>query len=291
MPISFWHGTTRIATALLLAIFGAWVFFAFGRIGGETFLMRACKRGHPIKVVQTLLIMGSNPNAGSKRVARQKISVAEVTPLMFAAIDGRADVARLLLARGADPNRVDSADNSALCAAMYSPRSNVETVQVLVQGGARIVGSGNPALACLNGAANEKAKAKFLLDHGATVSTRTLAGEPVFIFYSRWGFTEAVQLLIQSGADVDVASGDGRTALMEAAENGRYDTVRALLEANANPCAKDGNGQTALELAKRSFVRKGSAGDGSDSVAKAVMLLQSAQDVCQFRCNRSSETH
>lgn len=75
------------------------------------------------------------------------------------------------------------------------------------------------------------------------------------------GQTQAVGLLLESGARVNAASGDGKTALMYAAGWADADTVHALLDAQARVDMRSEDGWTALMLA---------AGRGS---ARSVELL------------------
>lgn len=56
------------------------------------------------------------------------------TPLMSAALKGRADLVRRFLALGADPNRTDSSGATALHYAMTNP--SIEVVTALLEAGA-----------------------------------------------------------------------------------------------------------------------------------------------------------
>ncbi len=58
-----------------------------------------------------------------------------------------------------------------------------------------------------------------------------------------------LQMLIQAGADVNLADSKGLTPLMEASRGGMADVVRALIEAKADVNAKDKDGKTALDVA------------------------------------------
>jgi len=61
--------------------------------------------------------------------------------------------------------------------------------------------------------------------------------------------TETATLLIEKGADPNLADKDGRTPLMLAAINGNEALVRSLLEAKAGLSAKDAQGMTARDWA------------------------------------------
>ncbi len=63
------------------------------------------------------------------------------------------------------------------------------------------------------------------------------------------GNVEAVQRLIQSGANVNVMQADGATAIHWAAYHGNADMVELLLAAGANPEATNRNGSTPMWLA------------------------------------------
>ena len=62
------------------------------------------------------------------------------------------------------------------------------------------------------------------------------------------GQTEAVQLLIENGAEVDIKSGDGATPLHSAAFFGRTDVAKLLLENGADVKARNNDGATSVDL-------------------------------------------
>lgn len=61
---------------------------------------------------------------------------------------------------------------------------------------------------------------------------------------------EALKVLLDAGAKVNVTNNDGQTALMVAAENGKVHNARALILAGADINARNKEGQTALLLAQ-----------------------------------------
>lgn len=63
------------------------------------------------------------------------------------------------------------------------------------------------------------------------------------------GHLEVIELLLKSGATVDLPSGEGYTALFMAVISNRLEIVKRLLQAGANPSLFV-NGRTMMELAK-----------------------------------------
>jgi ankyrin repeat protein len=64
------------------------------------------------------------------------------------------------------------------------------------------------------------------------------------------GHPDMVRLLLQHGADVEVAIGFGVRPLMFAAGNGEAGVVQALLDGGADPLARNEFGRTALMMVK-----------------------------------------
>ena len=81
------------------------------------------------------------------------------------------------------------------------------------------------------------------------------------------GHTGVVRLLLERGADADLADGMEMTPLMHAAQQGHADVVRLLMEAGADINARDSLGNDALAHASGDEVRtllQGPAGDDED---------------------------
>ena len=62
---------------------------------------------------------------------------------------------------------------------------------------------------------------------------------------------EVARLLLESGADKDLASNDGATALIMACYNGHLEVVRLLLESGTRKDLATNDGVTALFLASQ----------------------------------------
>lgn len=89
-----------------------------------------------------------------------------------------------------------------------------------------------------------------LVDKGANVNEADGSGCTALHWAASSRNVEAVQLLLDKGAHVNVTiDADGRTPLHRAALYGDVQSVQALLDKGADVNAKDANGRTPLELA------------------------------------------
>lgn len=138
------------------------------------------------------------------------------TALHLAASEGHAELARFLLARGANPNAVDRWGGTPLQDAVRHRQD--EAARVLREAGARL---DQPDLA---------------------VTLCALAGR---------GDVDALRRLADGGADLRLGDYDGRTALHLAASEGRLEAVEFLLSRGADLNAVDRWGGTPLQDALR----------------------------------------
>ncbi len=150
------------------------------------------------------------------------------SPLMVAALAGRTEMLRLLLARGADPDARDKFGGTALMTAAW--KGQAEAISALLQRGAR------PDLQARNGMTalmfavweNHPEGARRLLDHGARLELRDADGRTALLRAAFKGHVECVRLLLERGADPRSRADDGRGALGYA---GGHAQVAELLRA------------------------------------------------------------
>ena len=83
-----------------------------------------------------------------------------------------------------------------------------------------------------------------------SLNTKSLFGDtPLHVAATR-GDTQAIQALLNSGADVNAQGEDQYTPLHEAVAQGHVEAVRLLIAANARKDLKNEHGDTPLHLAE-----------------------------------------
>lgn len=164
---------------------------------------------------------------------------ADLEPsVVEAAMKGDVEGVRALLRTGADVNATQGDGMTALHWA--AEHGNAELARVLVAAGANVravtrLGDYTPLHIAARGGASGVVGA--LLEAGADVHARTSAGGVTPLHYAAAaGDRTSVALLLEHGADVDVAEPMWQqTPLMFAAAAGRTAVVRTLVEAGASP--------------------------------------------------------
>jgi len=178
------------------------------------------------------------------------------TFLIEAAIHGDVKLARFLLQNGADPNiRGFFANQTALISA--TQQGQAEIVELLLQYGADWSAVDHPSKfsAIEYAISDENADiVRHLLAAGARPVFRRLS----FDMHGGPGAREIVRLLMQHGFDINRKDDWGRTPLMWAAERAPLETIQLLIDSGADVnivSGKNMNGvsskETAIGLAKR----------------------------------------
>ena len=172
------------------------------------------------------------------------------TPLSNAVLNGNADIASLLLEKGADIDVLYEGKPLLFCAIEKDDKSLVE---VLIENGADIeYEDKNEYTPLFYATCNDKIDmVSLLLEKGANIEYKgKYESTPLFVATCN-GNLALVSLLLEKGADIECENEDGLTPLFAAATNGYLDIVSLLLEKGADFEHEGRNGMTPLEYAVR----------------------------------------
>jgi len=179
------------------------------------------------------------------------------TPLFAALFAGHNDVAKFLIAKGADVNAKDMAGVTALhYMCEHGKRSMAE---LLIAEGADVnakdYGGATPLHRIFYSGRSGLDVAELLLAKGADVNAKLpdegwMGCLTPLHFAVESGDTKIVGLFIGKGADINAPNSDGEMPLHIACKWGHKDVVELLVAKGADMNAKDSKGQTALSLAK-----------------------------------------
>lgn len=213
---------------------------------GRTPLHGAAYKGH-VEIVDYLVehARGIGLNAIDEKDHR--------TALHFAALEGRREVAELLLAAGADPT-IQSDDGTARAVALAS--NNDSVAELLAEHGVKDIRCRVSADAAFDAVATGSlTAARCQFSHGVDFDTRNDEGGTAFhvaarnnsVAVARWLADEAPGL-------VSARDGDEQTPLHVAAFMGHDGVVRTLVEHGAHVDSGDASGATPLHAAARGYV-------------------------------------
>ena len=195
---------------------------------GCSALIMAAEEGH-LGVVQELANLSADVNV--------ETTGSGTTALHQASRYGHEDVVSVLLSHGADPTKRLRDGRTPLYLSAHAGYESI--IQLLLDhiGEGRAEGEARAAVL--------KQYVDLPREEGEDEGTTPLMQAATY------GHTEALQLLIESRASVDLQSADGDTALLLACADGHEQPAKMLLQANALMDQRGANGQTVLMTACR----------------------------------------
>jgi ankyrin repeat protein len=211
---------------------------------GITSLLIACTNGS-LDIAERLLTAGANPNASS---------TSGHIPLMEASRTGRGDLVKALTAAGAYVNAADPRWGQTPLMWAVAHR-HTAVARLLVERGADVRARSKAGFSPLMFAAQQGdlETTRVLLEVGADLHARTPDGGSALLIASasleasttgqftvvnKSGHEAVALLLLEHGANPNVADRGGITPLHAAVRNGRLELTQALIARGANPNAQ-----------------------------------------------------
>ncbi len=196
--------------------------------------------------VKSLVKEGTDVNTKGK-------GSGDETPLFAAVFADHNDVAKFLIAKGADVNAKDKSGQTPLHPACEHGKRNM--VELLIAEGADVnakdYGGATPLHRMFYSGRARLDIAELLIAKGANVNARlTSNGSTPLHRAVEIGHTKIVGLLIAKGADINAQKSEGETPLHIACKLGHKDVVELLIAKGANMNVKNNKGQTALSVTK-----------------------------------------
>jgi ankyrin repeat protein len=174
-----------------------------------------------------------------------------ITPLHWAAINGRLGACAYLIQQGAEVNAVGG-DLDATPLQWAARNGLVETIDLLIRHGADPHLFDTQGFNCLHSIAHSSnywALVYILCQPDIAVDERDRMDHTPLHWAVYQRDEVSTQILLKMGADPDAVGRDGLTSLHWAAFTGNKRCITQLLEAGADIRAKSGDGRTAYEIA------------------------------------------
>ena len=170
--------------------------------------------------------------------------------LIFAAKMGSYDVAKLLIASGADINAQGENGETALLETLKIGDWSI--ANMLLEKGADIkIHNFDGETALIIAAKNNSINLiDQLLEKGSKINAKSKSGMTALMEAAGRNCTDLAKLLINRGADVNLKDDSNRTALIMAAENNNADLAKILIEHGAYTHIKNNQGNNALDIAE-----------------------------------------
>jgi ankyrin repeat protein len=199
----------------------------------------------------TIFNAGGNLNVSKQIVADGQVNMrglAGFTSLHVAAEKGNLEIAKYLIANGAQINAKSNAGYTPIMSALsVSTAVNIKTIEYLIQNGADLNAKDNVGRNVFFWAvvgANIEA-VKLLIDKDIKVDEADNTGYTPFLNAAFNGKTEIMKYLIERDVNIDAVTTNGETALILAAWNAKADTVRFLLDNGSDVSVQNKQGETA----------------------------------------------
>ena len=208
----------------------------------ETALMKACWMGNE-DAISVLLNAGADPN----------IAHADGNTCLYNAVQRYCskDVLKAIINHGADVNATNKANNTALGCACSE--GNIDAINVLLQAGADTNIASTDGNTCHYDAVRKgcsKDVLEAIIKRGADVNATSKSNETALLNACWMGNENAISVLLNAGADPNIASADGYISLHGAIKKGcSKEVIEAIISHGADVNATNKANDTALRYA------------------------------------------
>ncbi|CAH3039511.1 unnamed protein product [Pocillopora meandrina] len=200
-------------------------------------------------IIETMLSKGLDINARGKTMCNDG-----TTPLMVAAVTGKERAVNLLLSKGADPHLKNFMGKNLLHAAAEGGNTSIveRALSFDIDIDSKDEGSATPLIIAVKG--NHVEVVKYLLQRGADISLTygPDKGNVLHIASQEGSVAVIIEMLLSYDLRPDPRDGEGNTPLAYAAAFGQIEAVNCLLEHGADPFLKGQNGWSLLHFAAQS---------------------------------------
>jgi TonB family protein len=222
-------------------------------------LRNGAKVNYRTKLDQTPLLIAAGK--GFTQIARELIAHGanieadilngKTTPLIKAAARGYLEIVRMLLEKNA---RINAKEKGIWTALMLASQNGfTDVVKLLIERGADV-----NARTALDETAlmyavenNHYPIAELLVENKADVNAADKYQKTALMRAAAMGNMKLTKLLISHGANINQATDNGWSPLMFAIKSLHYDFARSFIKMGADTSIKSNKGETALSLAKR----------------------------------------
>ena len=214
---------------------------------GWSLLHFAAQSGNVV-IIETMLSKGLDINSRGKTMCDDGI-----TPLMVAAALGQERAVNLLLSKGADPHLKILMGKNLLHVAAQGGNTSIvkKALSYDIDIDSKDEGSATPLIIAVK--ENHVEVVKCLLQRGADMLL-TYGPDKMNVLHiaSQEGSVAVIEMLLSYDLRPDPRDGEGNTPLACAAANGQIEAVNCLLEHGADPFLKGQNGWSLLHFAAQS---------------------------------------
>jgi hypothetical protein len=197
-------------------------------------LVTAVREGHDVDAVEALLTTAMEKDNAT---LTKDVSGGDLKTLLHSAChNGHAEIAALLISKGANPKTADTDGNTPLHAACERRPDAEDFLRATVEGGAKFPGERDYMIALQKRRFGDITRT--LAAKGAKLDAKNKAGQTGLHLAAMNGLTKNIEKLLTSGANAALTDKRGWKAIDMAVASGKVETEQAFFTAQAAQNAK-----------------------------------------------------